>query len=110
MFGRASALNSSASIRLPVFPGLVRSVGSGRRILANESPEKYRRLIRLAQFAAVFCCRCEFALSARGSFSGVLDQMRFFRPCGAYTDLGHVSPAINRWAIFLRPRGTRLRT
>ena len=60
--------------------------------------------------SAVFCCRCEFALSARGSFSGVLDQMRFFRPCGAYTDLGHVSPAINRWAIFLRPRGTRLRT
>src|SRR5262245_55479661 len=30
----------------------------------------------------------------------------FFRPCGAWTDLLAVNPAMNRWAIFGRPCGT----
>src|SRR5207248_8517072 len=30
----------------------------------------------------------------------------FFRPCGAWTDLFDVDPAMNRWAIFGRPCGT----
>lgn len=30
----------------------------------------------------------------------------FFRPCGAWTDLFAVIPAINRWAIIGRPDGT----
>ena len=30
----------------------------------------------------------------------------FFRPSGAWGILGHVNPAINRWAIFECPCGT----
>jgi len=30
----------------------------------------------------------------------------FFRPCGAWTDLFAVNPAMNRWAIVGRPEGT----
>ena len=45
--------------------------------------------------------------SRQGRQSPVSSSNVFFRPCGAWPILGRVNPAMNRWAIFGCPCGTK---
>lgn len=45
--------------------------------------------------------------SRQGRQNPVLFSHAFFRPSGAWGIWGRVDPAINRWAIFERPCGTK---